>query len=92
MRDGVVNTWAGRENEIPSPPPPPAVIGNTLFAGGPYAMPKFSVILPTRDTTGDFEEMCWTAGGVSAARISSILPAAQILSDMATQAAPLVHG
>jgi enoyl-[acyl-carrier protein] reductase II len=92
MRDGVVNTWAGRENEIPSPPPPPAIIGNTLFAGGPYAMPKFSVILPTLDTTGDFEEMCWTAGGASAARISSILPAAQILSDMATQAAPLVRG
>jgi enoyl-[acyl-carrier protein] reductase II len=82
LRDRVVNEWAGREDQIPSPPPPPAVIGNTLFAGGPYAMPKFSVILPTRDTTGDFEEMCWTAGLTSAARINQVLPAAQIISEM----------
>jgi enoyl-[acyl-carrier protein] reductase II len=49
-------------------------------------MPKFSVILPTRDTTGDFEEMCWTAGIVSAERIDEILPAAQIIKDMVQEA------
>jgi enoyl-[acyl-carrier protein] reductase II len=82
LRDGVVNQWAGQEDQIPNPPPPPAIIGNTLFAGGPYAMPKFSVILPTRDTTGDFEEMAWTAGIASARRIDKIKPAAEIVRDM----------
>ncbi len=45
-------------------------------------MPKFSVILPTRDTTGDFEEMCWTAGIASAERIFEVKTAAEIISDM----------
>ena len=49
-------------------------------------MPKFSVILPTRDTSGDFEEMCWPAGGQSAVRIHAILPAAVILKVMALEA------
>ena len=86
LRDRVVNQWLGREDQIPNPPPPPAVIGTTLFAGAPYSMPKFSVILPTRDTSGDFEEMCWPAGGQSAVRIHAILPAAVILKVMALEA------
>jgi enoyl-[acyl-carrier protein] reductase II len=86
LRDGVVDQWAGREDQIPDPPPPPAVIGETIFNDQPYAMPKFSVILPTRDTTGDFEEMCWTAGIVSAQRIHEILPAAQIIEEMVADA------
>ena len=86
LRDLVVDQWAGRESEIPNPPPPPAVIGETIFAGEPYAMPKFSVILPTRDTTGDFDQMAWTAGIVSAERIFDIVPAGQIVEDMAAEA------
>jgi NAD(P)H-dependent flavin oxidoreductase YrpB (nitropropane dioxygenase family) len=86
LRNRVVNQWAGREDQIPNPPPPPATVGETIFAGGPYTLPKFSVILPTRDTTGDFEEMCWTAGIVSAQRIHEILPAAQIIEEMVADA------
>jgi NAD(P)H-dependent flavin oxidoreductase YrpB (nitropropane dioxygenase family) len=91
LRDRVVNQWAGREDQIPNPPPPPAVIGNTIFADQPYAMPKFSVILPTRDTTGDFEEMAWTAGIASAERIVDIKPAAQIVHDMVADARALLE-
>ena len=91
LRDRVVNQWAGHEAQIPVPPPPPAVIGNTLFGGGPYVMPKFSVILPTRDTTGDFEEMAWTAGIVSAAKIHGVKSAAQIIEDMVDQARDLLE-
>ncbi len=86
LRDLVVDQWAGRESQIPVPPPPPAVIGNTIFAGEPYAMPKFSVILPTRDTTGDFDQMAWTAGIVSAEKIFDIKPAGQIVEDMVAEA------
>ncbi len=88
----MVDQWAGRESEIPDPPPPPAIIGNTLFAGEPYAMPKFSVILPTRDTTGDWGQMAWTAGIVSAERIYTIAPAAQIVADMAAGAVAALEG
>jgi enoyl-[acyl-carrier protein] reductase II len=91
LRDRVVNQWAGHENQIPNPPPPPAVIGNTIFAGAPYAMPKFSVILPTRDTTGDFEEMAWTAGLTSCARIDEIKTAEEIVEDMVAEARDILQ-
>ena len=82
----------GTRGPDPEPAPSPAVIGNTIFAGQPYAMPKFSVVLPTRDTTGDFEEMAWTAGIVSAKRIQQILPAAAIIEGMIDDARRVLGG
>ncbi len=82
IRNRVVNEWAGREDQIPTPPPPPLVIGTTMFAGATYAMPKFSAVLPTRDTSGDFEEMWFTAGGVSAQQVKDIKSAAEIVAEM----------
>lgn len=91
LRNRVVNTWAGRENEIPNPPPPPAIIGqsrlmpNSVPGGVPYDMPKFSAMLPTTDTTGDFEEMCMPAGaGVKS--IKEIRPAAEIVVEIMEEA------
>ncbi len=89
LRNRVVDQWAGREERVPFPPPPPAVIGTTLFRGAPYAMPKFSVVVPTPDTSGDFEEMALLAGdGVG--RIHSIQPAGQIVARMMREAAAFV--
>jgi NAD(P)H-dependent flavin oxidoreductase YrpB (nitropropane dioxygenase family) len=82
LRNLVVNQWAGRESQIPNPPPPPAVIGETLFAGAPYAMPKFSAVLPTPDTTGDFEQMALPGGQESAPLVNDIKPAAEIVVEM----------
>jgi enoyl-[acyl-carrier protein] reductase II len=88
MRNRVVDQWAGREPDIPLVPPPPAVIGTTIFAGAAYAMPKFSAILPTPDTRGDFEEMALAAGD-GAGRIDKILPAGEIVRQlMAPPSAP----
>jgi NAD(P)H-dependent flavin oxidoreductase YrpB (nitropropane dioxygenase family) len=87
LRNRVVDAWGGREDEIPNPPPPPATIGHTTVMpwsvpdGVPYDMPKFSAMLPTPATTGDFEEMCMPAGE-SVGRIKSIRPAAEIVSQM----------
>ena len=58
--------------------------------GIPYAMPKFSVIIPPRDSTGDFDEMCLLAGAESAPLIKSVKTAGQIVAEMAAQAAALV--
>ncbi len=84
LRNRVVNQWAERESDIPLVPPPPAVIGTTNFAGAPYAMPKFSAILPTPDTRGDFEEMALAAGD-GAGRIDKILPAGEIVGQLMTR-------
>ena len=87
LRNRVVAEWAGRENEIPSPPPPPTVIGTTTFAGMPYDMPKFSAVLPTTETSGDLEEMWFAMGPVSAGLILDVKPAGRIVAELATGAA-----
>jgi enoyl-[acyl-carrier protein] reductase II len=85
LRNRVVNQWAGQEDLVPFPPPPPAVIGTTLFRGLPYTRPKFSVVVPTPDTVGDLEEMALLAGdGVG--RITSIKPAGEIVAEMMWEA------
>ena len=52
------------------------------FAGAPYVMPKFSAILPTPDTRGDFEEMALAAGD-GAGRVTDILAAGEIVRRLA---------
>jgi enoyl-[acyl-carrier protein] reductase II len=92
----VLAEWKGNEDKIPTPPPPPAVIGTARLqpwsvpGGVPYAMPKFSVIIPTRDSTGDFDEMCLLAGAESAPLVTSVKPAAQIVAEMAAEAAGIM--
>jgi NAD(P)H-dependent flavin oxidoreductase YrpB (nitropropane dioxygenase family) len=95
LRNRVVREWAGREDQVPNPPPPPAVIGHTTLmpnsvpGGIPNDMPKFSAMLPTQDTIGDFEEMCMPAGeGVRV--IKGLQPAAQIVADMMMEGARAV--
>lgn len=90
-----VRTWAGREHEIPDPPPGPPVIGHTrLFPHSlnlPYEMPKFSALPPTPQTTGDWEEMALPAGqGVGLVR--DVKPAGEIVQDMMAQAHALLKG
>ncbi len=85
--------WAGREREIPDPPPGPAVIGHTrLFphsANLPYPMPTFSAVPPTPETTGEWDEMAFPAGdGVSA--VHDVRPAAEIVAEMIADAHALL--
>jgi enoyl-[acyl-carrier protein] reductase II len=63
----------------------PVTIGSTtLFPGVldvPYTMPKYSAIVPTRDTTGDLEEMDMPAGARSIFAVRRVRPAAEIVDD-----------
>ncbi len=94
LRNRVVREWEGREDRLPTPPPPPATIGTTkLFPGvanAPYTMPKFCAFVPTPDTEGDLEEMDMPASGASMARIQSLLPAGRIVTGMMDQARELL--
>jgi enoyl-[acyl-carrier protein] reductase II len=94
LRNRVVDQFAGKEDQIPSPPPPPAVIGETvlfpLTLKVPYEMPKFSAIVPTPDTSGDFEEMGMPAGEDSVKVIKSVLPAGVIVATMMAEAQHLI--
>lgn len=95
LRNRVVDAFAGGGPgfvEGGCPPPSTETIGQTDLFGQPYAMPKFSAILPTRETTGDFEEMWFAAGGVSAAAIHDVKPAAQIIAQMVQEARQVLDG
>ena len=78
----------------PSTEPP--VIGSTLLFPGvfnvPYDMPKYSAIVPTRDTTGDLEEMDLPAGSESVLEIVQVQPAAEIVHEIVTEAKRLLAG
>jgi len=90
LRNRVVNEFAGREDQVPVPPPPPAIIGSTvlfpLTLQQPFDMPKFSAVVPTPETKGDFEEMGLPAGEESVKVIKRIQPAAHIVAEMMSEA------
>ena len=73
--------WAGNEEEAPQPYPP-QTIAKTILGGREYLMPKFAAILPTPETTGDFDEMC-LAAGESAALVTTIGSTQAIVQTMA---------
>lgn len=92
LRNDVVNEWDGREDEAPKTGEGgnSESIGDTRLGGQPYSMPKFSAIIPTPDTTGDFEQMCMPAG-IGASRIRRIQPAAEIVTEMMDEAADFLR-
>ena len=86
LRNRVVSEWAGRESQLP-PPQPGVSIGRAMMGPVPYEMPKFSAILPTPGTRGDFEEMALPAGD-GAGRVSDVLPAGEIVRQLMHRAPP----
>jgi enoyl-[acyl-carrier protein] reductase II len=85
IRNRVVREWAGNDTRTPPQPEPPQTIGKTIMGGHEYVMPKFSAILPTPETSGDFEEMCLAAGD-SAGLTGSIVAAGEVVRGMSEDA------
>jgi NAD(P)H-dependent flavin oxidoreductase YrpB (nitropropane dioxygenase family) len=79
--------------EPPTTQPP--TIGTTLLFPGvvnaPYVMPKYSAIVPTRDTTGDLEEMDLPAGSESVLETERVQPAAEIIDEIVTEASRILE-
>lgn len=90
LRTDLVKKVAGHEDEIPPAGRGDPPIGDTtLFPftiRAPYSMPPFSAIVPTPDTTGDFDQMGFPAGEDSVRKIKSIQPAAEIVAEMMADA------
>lgn len=90
VRNRVVEEWADRSEKTPASAEGSA-IGSTILFGQEYRMPKFSAILPTPHTTGDFEEMC-LAAGESAGLVKQIASAGEIVREMMGEAAEIIAG
>ncbi|MEM7491351.1 MAG: nitronate monooxygenase [Pseudomonadota bacterium] len=81
--------FEGRLQDVPMERSNEPVIGETIFLGQPHEKRRFDVILPTPDTSGDFEEMAWLAGqGVGLVR--DIRPAQEIVEEMMAEAARIL--
>jgi NAD(P)H-dependent flavin oxidoreductase YrpB (nitropropane dioxygenase family) len=87
IRNGLVNEWHDRVaaidalGNVEQP-----VIGAMELGGQPMALRRFSSLLPVAGATGDFDQMPLTAGqGLGVIR--AVVPAAQVIADMAADAA-----
>ncbi|GHO99731.1 2-nitropropane dioxygenase [Reticulibacter mediterranei] len=89
IRNRVVNKWVNRESEIVYDPESTEFIGATTIGGEHVLLPKFSALLPTPDTTGDFEAMCLTAGE-SVGLVKDIKPAGEIVRTMIEEARSII--
>lgn len=85
LRNRVVSQWEGRPEEAAQHPDAQTTIGSIIVNGQSIPIPKFSIILPTPETSGDFEELCLTVGE-SSGNITTIKPAGEIVRDMVTEA------
>jgi NAD(P)-dependent dehydrogenase (short-subunit alcohol dehydrogenase family) len=90
IRNRVVREWEGNDAKTPPQPDPPQTIGKTMLGGREYSMPKFAAILPTPETTGDFEEMC-LAAGESAALVTTIGTARAVVQMIAKEAEQILE-
>jgi enoyl-[acyl-carrier protein] reductase II len=89
LKNTVVREWNDRLAEVPKDNSQSKVIGKTIMGGQEMELRKFNVLLPTPDTTGDWEEMPFLAGqGVGL--VKDILPAEQVVNRMMDQAAKLL--
>jgi enoyl-[acyl-carrier protein] reductase II len=95
LRTDLVRKVAGREDLIPPAQPGDPPLGETVLfpftLRVPYTMPPFSAVVPTPDTTGDFDLMGLPAGEESVRKIKDVKPAAEIVSEMMTEAREILR-
>jgi NAD(P)H-dependent flavin oxidoreductase YrpB (nitropropane dioxygenase family) len=91
IRNRAVYQWGDRVREAMTHSHTQPPIGSTIIGGQTVPMPKFSIILPMPNTTGDFEEMCLTAGE-SSGNITTLKSAKDIVRDMEKEALDLLTG
>jgi hypothetical protein len=76
--------------EVVYPAEPTEFIGQTILAGQPVPLAKFSSLPPTPDATGDFEEMALIAGE-SVGLVKQIKPAGEIVRGMMEEARQIIE-
>jgi enoyl-[acyl-carrier protein] reductase II len=95
LRTDLVAQVSGREDQIPAPQPGDSPIGETVLfpftLRVPYTMPPFSAVVPTPDTTGQFDLMGLPAGEDSVRKIKDVKPAAEIIEELMAEAREILE-
>jgi NAD(P)H-dependent flavin oxidoreductase YrpB (nitropropane dioxygenase family) len=89
LKNNVVKEWNHRLDEVPKDTSTQPVIGSTMMGGQAMELRKFSVLLPTPDTKGDWEEMPFLAGQ-SVGLVNDVLPAKQVVERMMNEAVAIL--
>jgi enoyl-[acyl-carrier protein] reductase II len=85
QRNRVVREYNHRLTEVPQQRDHLEVVGKTVLNGQPMELHKFNVILPTRETEADWEEMPWLMGQ-RVGLINDIVPAGVVVERMMSEA------
>jgi enoyl-[acyl-carrier protein] reductase II len=95
LRTDLVKSIEGREDQIPPAQPGDSPIGETVLfpftLREPYTMPRFSAVVPSPDTTGEFDLMGFPAGEDSVRKIKALKPAAEIIAEMMAEAREILR-
>jgi enoyl-[acyl-carrier protein] reductase II len=95
LRTDLVRQVAGHEDQLPPAQPGDSPIGETVLfpftLRVPYTMPPFSAVVPTPDTSGQFDRMGFPAGEDSVRKIKDVRPAAEIIEEMMVEAEEILR-
>jgi NAD(P)H-dependent flavin oxidoreductase YrpB (nitropropane dioxygenase family) len=91
LRTPFVAEWLADEGRGSAERPDEPVIGETTFAGFRVPVQRFASTPPNADATGDIDAMALLMGQ-SAGLVDRVLPAAQIVRDLAAGAEAIIHG
>jgi enoyl-[acyl-carrier protein] reductase II len=89
LRNRLVETWQGREDDAARAGRNPRIIGCTELGDRCVLLHEFSAMVPTPETTADFDEL-YLPAGESAALVHEVLPAAEIIRRMVQEARQVV--
>jgi NAD(P)H-dependent flavin oxidoreductase YrpB (nitropropane dioxygenase family) len=92
LRNAIVREWEGRDDPAPYASLDPAqqpVIGEASVYGEPMPVPRFVGLPPTRDATGDLDQMSLLAGE-STGLIADVRPAADLVREIGREAEQII--
>jgi enoyl-[acyl-carrier protein] reductase II len=93
LRNAIVREWEKRDEPPPykaHPPETQPIIGQAVVYGNAMPMPRFLGLPPTREFSGDFDQMSLLAGE-SVALTNNIRPAGDLVAEIARSAEAIVN-
>jgi NAD(P)H-dependent flavin oxidoreductase YrpB (nitropropane dioxygenase family) len=93
LRNAIVREWEKRDEPAPykaNPPDTQPIIGQAVVYGRAMPMPRFLGLPPTREFSGDFDQMSLLAGE-SVGLTNDIRPAGDLVAEIARAAEAIVN-
>jgi len=93
LRNAIVQEWEKRDDPAPykaNPPETQPIVGQAVVYGNTMPMPRFLGLPPTREFSGDFDQMSLLAGE-SVGLTNDIRPAGDLVTEIAAAAEAILN-